>query len=385
MLKRTFAVLFTLALALTLGVVVPGASQAASTDPLTLLAKKSAGTCGQYATNEYLCGKHVATSSATSSTSAAVSAQVPVSASIVTGSSCGASSKWGQQRFQGCQNGYVTQWQHWQYNTNGTVTLLGTINTESRQLYSTKKGSTNITHKYEIWRSSAGTGTYNQTSLRVETTDKICTVTNGSVGYLTWNGYITGNHTVSCNVAAGKKVTAALALSYVVLPGSSAGDKVIPEKLSHPAIRCDRVTYVGSRAGCVLTAVQPTFKMSTKDAATKHTAAHVKAAQKSLKDHWGNHALGGKVLTRKYWGAGKSTNNPNRKVACKGFVKKNSTDSCDEYPFASTHQGAYYVGKSRVSVAHVPSADNSKAGSKLATFFSTYRILDTDAFWVSVS
>jgi len=77
--------------------------------------------------------------------------------------------------------------------------------------------------------------------------------------------------------------------------------------------------------------------------------------------------------------------NANRNASCAGFVSNGPGDSCDEYPFASTYQGAAFAGPGRYSTAHVPSGQNSQAGSDLNGFFLTQRIIDGDPFYALIT
>lgn len=53
-------------------------------------------------------------------------------------------------------------------------------------------------------------------------------------------------------------------------------------------------------------------------------------------------------------------------------------------PFESTYQGAVFVGRSRVYVAHVPVTQNSKAGSVLNSFYLYQRVVQDSDFWLTV-
>jgi hypothetical protein len=58
---------------------------------------------------------------------------------------------------------------------------------------------------------------------------------------------------------------------------------------------------------------------------------------------------------------------------------------CDEYPMASTMQGADTdpnPDSNNFSVRVMPSAENRGAGQYLAWWYGQYRIIDIDAFWV---
>jgi hypothetical protein len=55
-------------------------------------------------------------------------------------------------------------------------------------------------------------------------------------------------------------------------------------------------------------------------------------------------------------------------------------DSCDEFPLASTHQGAAF--NTDYSIAIVPSSANSSQGGIMSNFYSSNRVIDGDLFLV---
>ncbi|MEO3892595.1 NucA/NucB deoxyribonuclease domain-containing protein, partial [Nonomuraea sp. B5E05] len=58
--------------------------------------------------------------------------------------------------------------------------------------------------------------------------------------------------------------------------------------------------------------------------------------------------------------------------------------SCDEYPFASTHEGVHYAGIN-FSVAIIECQDNTTAGALLSGWYQQQRILEKDPFWVDAT
>ncbi|MEW1839524.1 NucA/NucB deoxyribonuclease domain-containing protein [Nonomuraea angiospora] len=58
--------------------------------------------------------------------------------------------------------------------------------------------------------------------------------------------------------------------------------------------------------------------------------------------------------------------------------------SCDEYPFASTHEGAAFAGYN-ISVAIVECKYNNAAGALLNGWYDRHRILEKDPFWVDAT
>lgn len=150
-------------------------------------------------------------------------------------------------------------------------------------------------------------------------------------------------------------------------------------------IRCDDVSYIsaGTYGGCVFPEMAGWFQLSLSVAQAQVSTRHIYDAQANLPDHWAAlySNIVGPPIYRMYDPA---TADLNRNTSCAGFVKQNPNDSCDEYPFAATYQGAYLVGKNRTSVAHVPVLDNSYGGSLYSAFLTTQRMIDGDPFWITV-
>lgn len=143
--------------------------------------------------------------------------------------------------------------------------------------------------------------------------------------------------------------------------------------------RCDSSGYINSgRGGCVFDELRARFgQLSLSDPQRKYSAENVLTGQYSLSSHPGADYsnLRGIPLHRLVDG---TLINSNRAASCAGFTKRpgHSDDSCDEYPFASTYEGAYFVGRNNVRVAAVPLADNSAAGGLLGNWVSQERVLD---------
>jgi hypothetical protein len=108
--------------------------------------------------------------------------------------------------------------------------------------------------------------------------------------------------------------------------------------------------------------------------------AEATAAPAPLPTRWGNPFFSGTGLTRDM--------NPNdillnRARAC-GNVTLGPNQSCDEYPMATTHQGAAFVGPGNFSAIAVPETANSSQGGTLNNFYATFHVLDGDEFFVQV-
>ena len=59
----------------------------------------------------------------------------------------------------------------------------------------------------------------------------------------------------------------------------------------------------------------------------------------------------------------------NRRVACKGFKPISSTNSCDEFPYASTSQGG-----AGAAVEHVNKTENLAHGGNIVGFYNANRL-----------
>jgi len=181
------------------------------------------------------------------------------------------------------------------------------------------------------------------------------------------------------------QTTTAIQSIYVFVQHTSAPGNVTYATADSAPIRCDSSTLFGTQGpGCVFPDYAPTFDtLSVSDPAVNETAQHIQTAQQTLPDHWGSYALGGPPLSR-LTDAAKRKRNYN--AACGNFVPDPTkpNDTCDEYPFQSTYQGAWYY-PGRTSIAHVDGMDNSTAGGRLGAFYAANRILDQDQFWVYIN
>lgn len=149
--------------------------------------------------------------------------------------------------------------------------------------------------------------------------------------------------------------------------------------LDPPGITCDRLLYIGSRGGCHHPGFIPVLKLSLSGDYPK-SARHILDSQRNIAAHPGNRALGGKPLTRRYWG---DDANLNRREALKKCRRLTTRGSCDEYPFAGSRQGCYYR-PTWCRVARIPLADNVGSGRKFGTFLQENRIADGKPFWVKI-
>lgn len=163
------------------------------------------------------------------------------------------------------------------------------------------------------------------------------------------------------------------------------------------AVRCDTAVPGISSTGCVVPGITPYINY---DGATwGGFGAHVKAAQLSGLPG----ALGGLPLHRL---TDTALRDANRAKACPTSLPRPAGYSCDEYPFASTIEGAYTgggtartlpwcqvalqgtpsTGPTGYSVCMIDANTNSAAGSVLnSALFVPKRVINGDAFNVHIS
>ncbi|WP_372406593.1 NucA/NucB deoxyribonuclease domain-containing protein [Streptomyces luteireticuli] len=82
----------------------------------------------------------------------------------------------------------------------------------------------------------------------------------------------------------------------------------------------------------------------------------------------------------------KKKEDANRKAVCggKSAPPGSAGPSCDEYPFASTREGGTALPAASRGITWVPLSENRKQGGMLNSFELKQRVLDGDAYWVSV-
>lgn len=148
-------------------------------------------------------------------------------------------------------------------------------------------------------------------------------------------------------------------------------------------VRCDNTPRMSpvAKGGCVYPKYTPTYVVSTidRDQGVDQVAWHIWWAQNNLKNHWGWQGHG-PALTRTL---DQSLIRANRRKACPSSIPRPRGKSCDEYPFASTHQGA---SKNPDFSCHmVPRTQNTDEGRDIRLpFYNANRLLENDPFWVHV-
>ncbi|MGZ3144794.1 NucA/NucB deoxyribonuclease domain-containing protein [Lentzea chajnantorensis] len=73
----------------------------------------------------------------------------------------------------------------------------------------------------------------------------------------------------------------------------------------------------------------------------------------------------------------------NRSTSCPSSLPRPDGKQCDEYPFASTNQGAF-LGGGLYSARMIKEEDNEKGGRELSAFYRDQRIINFDPFYVQI-
>ncbi|MCF4136519.1 NucA/NucB deoxyribonuclease domain-containing protein [Streptomyces sp. Tue 6430] len=167
-------------------------------------------------------------------------------------------------------------------------------------------------------------------------------------------------------------------------------------------LRFDSSKSLGSNfydQGVVFDRVVPTFSYDRAQADTAGVAKHVYDAlyrpQTTYPSKTGKVIPGdiwsGKPALHRNWpnydaaAAEVARKNRNAKdAACRGLSRPNDTYQCDEFPFASTKEGAG-VGDKNFSVRYVPGAENEQAGRELGSWYGSDRVLHNNEYGIYVN
>ncbi|WP_166682984.1 NucA/NucB deoxyribonuclease domain-containing protein [Streptomyces aquilus] len=144
--------------------------------------------------------------------------------------------------------------------------------------------------------------------------------------------------------------------------------------LPTPPVRCDNATPGTSKPGCVMSYIPE--MVYAKNGEFPELARHIEYAQDTKN-------LPGKHGTRRYLtrltNADKRRDNRNK--ACPQSLERPPGKSCDEYPFASTWQGAS-TGSGDFSRRMINATQNEDGGRALSRFYLYNRIIEKDKFLV---
>jgi hypothetical protein len=152
--------------------------------------------------------------------------------------------------------------------------------------------------------------------------------------------------------------------------------------------RCDSAAYIGGTGGCAHQNAIPAFTLSISGDGVPEAADHIRDAIEQPSTTIP--LVPGKVIPAELHrtrdqaiidanrAAARSTCNTD--PAFQGIDRTGR--SCDEYPFATTAEGA---SRGPYSVRWINETQNSLAGSKLSSFYNFNRVLDGDNFFVMIS
>ncbi len=139
--------------------------------------------------------------------------------------------------------------------------------------------------------------------------------------------------------------------------------------------RCDSVA-VRRTSGCVFSDIIAEYVLHLHGQNVDAVAAHIQRAQRVKPHQFG--LIGHSPLTRDTSAADQRRN---RAAACRHFHSPGLT--CDEYPFAATHQGAFFFPRDNRTFG-VPGRQNSAEGGRRVSMYRTERLLNGDRFWVII-
>jgi hypothetical protein len=144
--------------------------------------------------------------------------------------------------------------------------------------------------------------------------------------------------------------------------------------------RCDTMV-ITTTDGCVDEGFTPTVVYdATLNPLVEDVALHIDNAQNTLSTAWGVPTYiksNGHVLNRDMNSADQTANN---RVACASVVTIPGQTNCDEFPLATTYQGAAF--QPVWSAVAVPVTANSSQGGITNAFYKGNRVIDDDAFYV---
>ncbi|MFE1444397.1 NucA/NucB deoxyribonuclease domain-containing protein [Streptomyces sp. NPDC058739] len=146
-------------------------------------------------------------------------------------------------------------------------------------------------------------------------------------------------------------------------------------KLSSVEVRCDNAMPGTTRqVGCVTLRAVPVLRYDLAGP-WPELADHIRDAQAT--------GLPGKYGTTNYLTrlTDRTKKDENRDAACPSSLQRPPGKSCDEYPFASTWQGAKHSG-GRFSRRMINDTQNTEAGRALNGFYVHSRIVEGDRFLV---
>jgi hypothetical protein len=204
-----------------------------------------------------------------------------------------------------------------------------------------------------------------------------CAATNHFPHGETVRDGLTGTISYRDSVAPGREASAKTTYVFAFAkPGYESAGFRYQTPVSY---RCDDALPGVSAAGCVFPSYAPALAALTSMA---DVAGNIAAAQDGT-GHYGLYG-GGHPLIRITSAAAQRANY----AAVCGTSVVGAPPSkgavCEEYPFSSTAEGGTSVGAQNRRTTWVPSARQDAVSEDITAFYAANRILNGDAFWVSV-
>lgn len=150
-----------------------------------------------------------------------------------------------------------------------------------------------------------------------------------------------------------------------------------------PVVRCDKNIARGASSGCVFYDVEPIMG-TMQHSVIPHIARNIERIQQAGPNHYGR-IPDGRPLQRT---RDDRIRTANRNRSCPpphGRPSPNSQWNCDEYPFASTLQGASRTTYPDWGSEWVLKSQNDRQGGFINGFYWQSRVLDGEEFWVHVN
>ncbi len=212
-----------------------------------------------------------------------------------------------------------------------------------------------------------------------------CAGTEGQLNSTLGSSWLKVTGKVKSSLGMGTKGTLSSVWGAYIKP--SASSTIAGRSAASPQLRCDNNVVWGMGHGCVNDAVILAQTWDTQNWPT--VAVHIDRAQETGLDYW---------LTR----AWPTEASANRDKACDHAPQAKPLYSCDEYPYASTKEGASTgggpmrvlsgcgykqvagSGPSGWSRCQVIATDNTNHGNSLSKFYKENRIIPGDYFGAGV-
>ncbi|HEX4814955.1 MAG TPA: LamG-like jellyroll fold domain-containing protein [Nonomuraea sp.] len=190
------------------------------------------------------------------------------------------------------------------------------------------------------------------------------------------------------------------------LNGKLLSDEDVEHFVTEPEVMCDTSPrYTDHRGGCVLGRGNRFLTYYENSTTHGEVARHIKSAFANTSkvipgnylEYIANGDEGKRAPLHRIWDKNPdgtvnklySDNVKAKDRACAVLTRPNATDQCDEYPFASSYEGAGRNASgtltANVSYKYVSQPHNSSAGTSLRWFWQKYRLFEKDPFWIFIS